>query len=407
MWNIYRNKNREMKLGDSFRLGGILMIKKHDFLWLAFFLIILINGFEAGGYQASLLNIGKDYDLSNTSKGLFASVELFATMLAPLFLGAWADRNNKINCLKIILFIQILAASLITLINLRSVFIVGVFFLGLSTSALQFITIAALADSYPLSYNQKIGFLTSMYALGAFIAPLIVSVYLKIGLSWKTLFLLIALASVFAFLGLTKSNNYQKETVVNPDLEGETSGNFIILAIICLCVIMCIYVGFENGFAFFIDSLFAQELNSNLGKYALSLFWIIMIPARVLVGYLGKYSKIILLICIISIPTIILLITNLINPIGILLLCIPLGFASGAIYPSVLNIAMPLAGSKKATATGMITTATGIGGVCFTALTGFVGGQYNLRIAILVLAAFFLISLIALLILIRITKKLT
>jgi len=178
----------------------------------------------------------------------------------------------------------------------------------------------------------------------------------------KTLFLLIALASVFAFLGLTKSNNYQKETVVNQDLEGETSGNFIILAITCLCIIMCIYVGFENGFAFFIDSLFAQELNSNLGKYALSLFWIIMIPARVLVGYLGKYSKIILLICIISIPTIILLITNLINPIGILLLCIPLGF---------------------------------------------VGGQYNLRIAILVLAAFFLISLIALLILIRITTKLT
>ena len=60
---------------------------------------------------------------------------------------------------------------------------------------------------------------------------------------------------------------------------------------------------------------------------------------------------------------------------------------------------------SNATATGMITTATGIGGVCFTALTGFVGGQYNLRIAILVLAAFFLISLIALLILIRITKK--
>ena len=61
-----------------------------DILWVTLFLIVFVNGFEAGGYQASLWNIGKNYDLSLTSKGLFASVELFATMLAPILLGRWA-----------------------------------------------------------------------------------------------------------------------------------------------------------------------------------------------------------------------------------------------------------------------------------------------------------------------------
>ena len=83
---------------------------KREYLWLVFFLIVFINGFEAGGYQASLLNIGQTYELSTASKGIFASVELFATMLAPILLGAWADRNSKVKCLRILLCIQLAAA---------------------------------------------------------------------------------------------------------------------------------------------------------------------------------------------------------------------------------------------------------------------------------------------------------
>jgi MFS family permease len=94
-----------------------------DYLWLVFFLIVFINGFEAGGYQASLLNIGRTYELSSTSKGFFASVELFATMLAPLILGAWADRSNKLKCLKILLSIQFIAALIIIVLKSKILFL--------------------------------------------------------------------------------------------------------------------------------------------------------------------------------------------------------------------------------------------------------------------------------------------
>lgn len=378
--------------------------RRVECLWLVFFLIVFINGFEAGGYQASLLNIGETYELSTASKGIFASVELFATMLAPIILGAWADRNNKLKCIKILLGIQMVAAFLIALFINQQVFVGGVFFLGLTTSALQFITIAALADYYPLSRKKKIGFLTSMYALGAFVAPLIVSGYLKLGFHWRTLFILLTVTSVVAFVGLITSGDGKREQDDKAYDEDYNDGMFAITGILLLCVVMCIYVGYENGFAFFVDTLFAEELQSSIGKYALSIFWIVMIPSRVLVGYNAKHARNILVGAIIAIPVITVIIAQLSSDIPVLLLCIPLGFACGAIYPSVLNIAMPLAGEHKATATGMITTATGIGGVVFTALTGIIGDKWGLRTAVMALSAFFVLSLISVLCL-RIKKS--
>lgn len=368
---------------------------RREYLWVIFFLIVFINGFEAGGYQASLLDIGKTYELSTAFKGVFASVELFATMLAPIILGAWADKNNKIKCLRILLVIQLLSALVIVFLVSQAVFVSGVFFLGLTTSALQFITIAALADFYPVSSKKRIGFLTSMYAMGAFLAPIVVAAYLKIGFTWRTLFMLLAVTSLVAFIGLLTTADGKCEQLIDEEASEMNTGHFIAAGILLLCVIMCIYVGYENGFAFFVDTLFAEELNSAVGKYALSIFWIVMIPSRVLVGYFSKYSKRILLGAVILIPVITCIIAQLNSDVPVLLLCIPLGFACGAIYPSVLNIAMPLAGDRKATATGMITTATGIGGVVFTALTGVIGGKYGLRTAVMVLSAFFVVSLIS------------
>ena len=370
--------------------------EKFDFLWIILFLIIFINGFEAGGYQASLRSIGQNYDLSETSKGLFAATELFATMLAPLLLGAWADANVKTKCIRILLIIQLLASIGILLLNIQSAFVIGVFFLGLTTSALQFITIAALADTYPISGSKKIGFMTSMYALGALIAPLVVEYYLNKGLSWKVLFGILAVGSLISFAGIMASGNEKREVVAVEDSMNESikkGTEFVLIGILLLCVIMCIYVGFENGFAYFIETLFADVLDSGLGRYALSVFWAMMIPSRIFVGYFAKRARTILMTALIAIPIITVILSLMDNSLIVFILCIPLGFASGAIYPCVLNMMLPFSGKNTALATGMITTATGIGGVVFTALTGFNAEHLGMRMAIGILAALYIFSI--------------
>ena len=167
---------------------------------------------------------------------------------------------------------------------------------------------------------------------------------------------------------------------------------------------MCIYVGFENGFTFFVDTLFTDVLKASTGKLALSVFWAVMIPSRLLVGRFSVHARKILIIAIVAIPCTMLLLSASANPTVVLLLCIPLGFASGAIYPSVLTILLPLAGKRTATATGIITSATGIGGVVFTALTGFLADQLGMQTAMLILVSFFVISLLAAVAVLRIEK---
>jgi MFS family permease len=184
-----------------------------------------------------------------------------------------------------------------------------------------------------------------------------------------------------------------KGAVADGSTKKETE--FFLMGILLLCVIMCIYVGFENGFAYFVETLFADVLDSGLGRYALSVFWAMMIPSRVFVGYFAKRARAILLTALVAIPLLTVLVALMDNSLVVFALCIPLGFASGAIYPCVLNMMIPFAGKNTAFSTGMITTATGIGGVVFTALTGFNAEHLGMRMAIGILAAFYIFSIAA------------
>ena len=78
-----------------------------------------------------------------------------------------------------------------------------------------------------------------------------------------------------------------------------------------------------------------------------------------------------------------------------MLLCVPLGFACGAIYPCVLNVLMNYSGNRKATATAMVTVSTGIGGVVFTAFTGVLAESFGIAQAMMILSSCYIVSLAA------------
>ncbi len=96
-------------------------------------------------------------------------MELFATMLAPIILGRWADSIEKAKSISLMLCIQIVAAIIALCTGSNVLFFISIFFLGLTTSALQFISIAALADAYPVTGGRKVAYITTMYATGALV----------------------------------------------------------------------------------------------------------------------------------------------------------------------------------------------------------------------------------------------
>jgi MFS transporter, FHS family, glucose/mannose:H+ symporter len=363
-------------------------ISKQNRAAAAFFAAVFMNGFEAAGYQASLLTIGNAFGLNFASMGFFASVQLIAGLIAPLVFGPLADRSGKRRFFLAFLAAEIVGSIFLILPGNEAAFLAGIFLIGISTSGLQYIAIAALSDIYPATGKKKTGILTGFYSMGAVLAPLVCGFYLNRGYSWKILFILLGLSALGNLLFTSAAVGFEPQESGNQAAgsKAEDSGNWILSGILFLSFIMFLYVGFENGFAFFIGTYIRQDLGGSKDYFALSLFWLAMIPSRLLCGYFAKYSRRILLAACAGAGLFAALTGLASGEIPAIILCFPLGFFSGAVYPSVLNRLMEFAGGRSATAAGILTAATGLGGAAITQLMGISSGIIGVRTGIFCLA---------------------
>ena len=383
-------------------------LKTNDLAILLLFSIFM-NGFESGGYQAALIYIGQAYSLDTRAQGIMASVELFATMIAPLLLGTLADKIGK----KIVLvFFTVLraAACMIILIATGSIlFAIGIFALGFATSIIQYVAIAQMIDGYPQSNHKRMGLIAAMYALGAVIAPLIVGNAVKTEAGWKAFFAVdVAFSLALAVLLLITSFKPRETVSVNADLSADETfipvqpkEGIYVYGVILLSLIMFIYVGVENGVGFFITGFMKDTMNSMNGYLALSLFWMAMIPSRVLCGIFSKYRRA-LMVAAPTGATISLAIFAILRSESLALVIVSiLGFFCGAVYPNVLTYAADFSGRKTATVTAIITVATGVGATVVSASVGFLQAAFSFTGAFLILAAMLALDIVFALLVIK------
>jgi len=130
-----------------------------------------------------------------------------------------------------------------------------------------------------------------------------------------------------------------------------------------------------------------------------------MIPSRMICGYLQKRKGILLITAASGTALAAVVMSVVQSGNTAVILSFILGFFSGAIYPNVLNFAMENAGNKSATATGLITAATGLGGAVITASFGFVAELFGIRTAFDVLSVLMIMDIAAAAILIIIVRK--
>jgi len=388
-------------------------IKKNDLAALLL-ISIFMNGFETGGYQAALLYIGQEYQLSGSAQGVMASVELFATMIAPIIFGSIADRIGKRIMLILSTLARVVSGFIILMACGSIVFAIGIFILGCATSIIQYVAIAEMDDAYPLTNHNRMGFITATYALGAVVAPLIVGVSVHSAIGWKSFFMADCLVSVILSYLLAHVSYEPREVAEEGQSTSISHGSDVkeggsekkdnvrsesqeiyYWGVFLLSFIMFIYVGVENGVGFFLNSYFYAAIDSTKGYLALSIFWFAMIPSRILCGIFAKYRK--QLLCIAPLgATLFLCGLSFVQgeTVAFLVVCI-LGFFCGAVYPNVLTYAADFAGKRTATVTATITVATGIGGTVLSAAVGFMEEVFGYRGSFLVLTVIMGIDIIA------------
>ncbi|MFZ2755338.1 MAG: MFS transporter, partial [Atopobiaceae bacterium] len=72
-----------------------------------------------------------------------------------------------------------------------------------------------------------------------------------------------------------------------------------------------------------------------------------------------------------------------------------MGFFCGAVYPCVLAYDVDFAGGRTATATGLITAATGLGGAIVTLAFGWMSDALGMRMAFALLGGLMLVDVAA------------
>ena len=182
---------------------------------------------------------------------------------------------------------------------------------------------------------------------------------------------------------------------------GGASGKWVLSGVILLCLALFVYTGFENGFAFFINSFVSNELHGSHAYLSLSLFWMAMIPSRLLCGFWHRYSRQLLVAAVVGMAVFAALVAAAQSPWAAILLSFPLGFFSGAVYPTVMNRSLDFSGSRTGTVTGLLTAVSGLGGAVTASAVGVVSQSFGLRTALATLAVLMLANIALSLILLR------
>ncbi len=370
-------------------------------LSLLLLISIFMNGFETGGYQAALLYIGEEYALDHRAQGIIASIELFATMIAPILLGSLADKIGKKIMLVVFTALRVISGIIILLLPGSVAFSAGVFLLGFATSIIQYVSIAEMDDAYPVTRHSRMGGIAAMYALGAVLAPMIVGISIKSVLGWRNFFAVDCLISAILTILILIISFEPREEVLITDSgcrdSTKDSGEIYVAGVILLCIIMFIYVGVENGVGFFLNGYMHDVIGSQRGYVALSLFWMSMIPSRILCGVFSRYRHILLCVSPVGAAIMLVALAFARNEYFAFAVVTFMGFFCGAVYPNVLTYAADFSGTRTATVIAAITVATGVGGTVVSAAFGFletaVGFTGSFIILAIILAADLLFAL--------------
>ena len=357
---------------------------------------IFMNGFETGGYQAALLYIAHTYYMSIGTQGVMASIELFATMIAPVIFGRLADKVGKKKVLMLFTLCRAVSGMVIIVAASKILFAIGIFGLGFATSIIQCVAIAGIDDAYPRTAHKKMGITTAMYAFGALTAPLIVGIVIKAVGSWKAFFAVDVIISLLLILSMLITSFAPREERKDIfEARGEVNAAKInVYGVVLLCIIMLIYVGVENGVGFFLNGFFRDCIGSERGYLALSIFWFAMIPSRILCGFLTSHRKIMLTVAPAGAAVMLVALAGVTIEFPAFLTVFILGIFCGAVYPNVLTYAADFSGMWTATVIAAITVATGVGGTLATAAFGFLTEAFGYKGGFIILAMIIAIDVI-------------
>lgn len=325
---------------------------------------------------ASDLKIGLDYI------GTAISLSTIGMFFIALLIGNLTDTLGY----KSVIFLGLVLTSLggIGLFFSHSypLFLITFFILSSGLGILDISTLSLVG--YFSSENKlkniiKIGIVAS---IGSIIAPLLVSLILKIKLSWQLLYLYliiaqVAIAIMLLFLKIPEKNNSKKKIkiVLRNNLVVFKKPFFLVY-----CFSMLIYNAILSTFSTWFTTYFTGlNINLNLSSIFLSLYMLSLLLGMVLKNYLINFLKErILLVISLLLSLVLFIFIFFINTIWIKIIFIFLfGLNISGIFSITYSLILEMGSEFINTASGLIFSFSYIGIIIFQFLSGYLSEYYS------------------------------
>ena len=375
------------------------MQKRRTIIFVYICLLIGILGMEAGGLQYNLLLIGEELGLSTTQMGNLVSAKYLAFIAVPLALGGFADKYGK----KIILVLFGLCFSLGALAIIVSsgflLVLAGVFLMGAGYAMCESVGTAALADMYGEDASRYINWSQSCFSIGALLSPVMGQFMGDVmGLNWRVFYHILMISYVLLALWATRMTFPKPPKAEDESVqEGITEGNAKIKSqmdistkkkVICLAAAMTLYAGMESGIAYFIGTHMTHVLGTeSYNSLGLSLFWLLMIPSRYLVGIVKRAPRKMLMTSYIGSIAFILLVVLMTSRNALLIGYALMGFCFAPIWPLIMGEAGNLDPANSSRIAGTMTACCGLGGMVSPTVFGILADNFSLTASLLFVLA--------------------
>ena len=359
---------------------------------MAFF---LVNGALVLLTSSLLVFLMQDYNLTYDQGGLLLTIQAVGNIATSFLSGPLALRIGRKRTLILAALGFSLSLGLVALAPPLWILQLALFLSGLAwgtcNNLVNFIIVQVSGG-----HSGRISRVHTSFSIGAFLAPLLVALAVRLGISWRWPVALIAVAAAGLVL-LAVFLPIPETSAAGERSAPQNKGYLRDWRLYLYMLLLFLYVGIETGFSGWLVTYLTghRHLDPSVAQSLLSGLWIAMIAGRVLVSVFGhrlNKSRFLLLEAIGAVLAALLLIRAS-QPVFLALAVFGLGLSLSAFYGMVIANASHLV-AESPVASGLIMGLGGLGaslmpllaGV-FAASQGIVAGLWALFTAALCLLA--------------------
>ncbi len=357
------------------------------------FFVLFLLGFEAGGFQISLLKIIEAEGFSSGLSGVLVSGQYGAIIIMPLLVGGFADRRGKRKVLAASCLIFALGAFGMSSLHAFGALMLSAFAIGTGYSVSESIGSALLAEVHGEKSGKYMNLSQCFFSLGAMVSPQLLEYGSRsFGWSYQSLFRICGAAGVAAGISVIALTG--KDTIQEAASDQEVSQP-IGKEILYLAAGLFVYAGLEGGISYYLDGFAARELmRPEHGANMLSLFWLFMLGGRIICGMLYRFRRLLLKLSLLG-TGLFLILLSLFPSLPMGYVCFSMtGFCLASIWPNLMSLAVESYEGSSGRAAGIISTGAGFGSVFSPLLLGMLMDGAGLRPGFGILGLFALLGVL-------------